>query len=63
MTGWLGSRRGPYEAEGAATVVISAKIESEIAVLSREERTDYLAAVGLQEAGLDRGTSYTGVPR
>jgi GTP-binding protein YchF len=41
-------------AEGAATVVISAKIESEIAVLSREERTDYLAAVGLQEAGLDR---------
>ena len=42
------------KAEGAATVVISAKIESEIAVLSREDRTDYLAAVGLQEAGLDR---------
>jgi GTP-binding protein YchF len=42
------------EAEGAASVVISAKIESEIAVLSREERADYLAAVGLQEAGLDR---------
>jgi ribosome-binding ATPase len=42
------------KAEGAATVVISAKIESEIAVLSRDERTDYLAAVGLQEAGLDR---------
>jgi GTP-binding protein YchF len=42
------------KAEDAATVVISAKIESEIAVLSREERTDYLAAVGLQEAGLDR---------
>ena len=42
------------KAEGAATVVISAKIESEIAVLSREERSDYLAAVGLQEAGLDR---------
>ncbi len=35
-------------------MVISAKIESEIAVLSREERSDYLAAVGLQEAGLDR---------
>ena len=33
---------------------ISAKIELEIAVLSREERSDYLAAVGLQEAGLDR---------
>src|SRR5690606_33312583 len=35
-------------------VVISAKIESEIAVLSREERKDYLEAVGLAEAGLDR---------
>jgi ribosome-binding ATPase len=42
------------KAEGAASVVISAKIESEIAVLSPDERTDYLAAVGLAEAGLDR---------
>src|SRR6202041_243277 len=42
------------KAEGAATVVISAKIESEIAVLSRDERSDYPAAVGLKEAGLDR---------
>jgi hypothetical protein len=42
------------KAEDAAIVVISAKIESEIAVLSREERSDYLSAVGLQEAGLDR---------
>ena len=42
------------EEEGAAAIVISAKIEAEIAVLSREERTDYLAAVGLKEAGLDR---------
>jgi ribosome-binding ATPase len=40
--------------QGAAAVVISAKIEAEIAVLSREERRDYLAAVGLHEAGLDR---------
>jgi ribosome-binding ATPase len=40
--------------EGAASVVISAKIESEIAVLSRGERSEYLAAVGLHEAGLDR---------
>ncbi len=40
--------------EGAVAVVISAKIESEIAVLSREERKDYLDAVGLKEAGLDR---------
>jgi len=40
--------------EGAASIIISAKIESEIAVLSRDERADYLAAVGLSEAGLDR---------
>jgi ribosome-binding ATPase len=40
--------------EGAAAIAISAKIESEIAVLAREERDDYLAAVGLREAGLDR---------
>jgi GTP-binding protein YchF len=42
------------KAEGAAAIVISAKIEAEIAVLSRAERSDYLAAVGLTEAGLDR---------
>jgi len=41
-------------AEGAASVVISAKIESEIAVLPPSERTDYLEAVGLREPGLDR---------
>jgi GTP-binding protein YchF len=42
------------KAEGAVSVVISAKIEAEIAVLSREERADYLGAVGLAEPGLDR---------
>ena len=40
--------------EDAAVVVISAKIEAEIAVLSRGEREDYLAAIGLKQAGLDR---------
>src|ERR1700674_208557 len=40
--------------EGAAAVVISAKIEAEIAVLSRDEREDYLVAIGLKQAGLDR---------
>lgn len=40
--------------EGAVAVVISAKIESEIAVLPREEREEYLGAVGLKEPGLDR---------
>ena len=34
--------------------MISAKIEAEIAVLSREERAEYLGAVGLTEPGLDR---------
>ncbi len=37
--------------EGAACVVISAKIEAEIAVLPPEERADYLAAIGLVGAG------------
>jgi ribosome-binding ATPase len=41
-------------AEGAAAIVISAKIEAEIALLGRDERNDYLAALDLKEAGLDR---------
>jgi len=45
---------GRAKEEGAVSVVISAKIESEIAVLSRAERADYLDAIGLQEPGLDR---------
>ena len=40
--------------EGAGCVVISAKIEAEIAVLSRAERAEYLAAIGLEEPGLNR---------
>jgi ribosome-binding ATPase len=42
------------KAEGAVAVVISAKIESEIAMLPPGERADYLEAVGLKETGLDR---------
>jgi ribosome-binding ATPase len=42
------------QAEGAACVVISAKIEAEIAVLSPHEREEYLAAIDLAEPGLDR---------
>ena len=42
------------KAEGAACVVISAKIEAEIAVLPASERDEFLAAVGLKEPGLDR---------
>ena len=40
--------------EGAAAVVVSAKIESEIAVLPQDEQKDYLKAVGLTEPGLNR---------
>ena len=42
------------QAEGAQAVVVSAKIESEIAVMPEEERRDYLEAVGLSEPGLNR---------
>ncbi|HLH50202.1 MAG TPA: redox-regulated ATPase YchF [Roseiarcus sp.] len=40
--------------EGAVAVVVSAKIESEIAVLPADEQKDYLEAVGLKEPGLNR---------
>ena len=40
--------------EGAQAVVISAKIESELALLENEERDEYMEAIGLEEPGLDR---------
>jgi ribosome-binding ATPase len=40
--------------EAAGLVVISAKIEAEIAVLPTVERAEYLAAIGLEEPGLER---------
>ena len=40
--------------EGAVAVVVSAKIESEIAVLPFADQADYLDAVGLAEPGLNR---------
>ncbi len=40
--------------EGAVAVVVSAKIESEIAILPPAEQADYLEAVGLSEPGLNR---------
>ncbi|HWK00298.1 MAG TPA: redox-regulated ATPase YchF [Xanthobacteraceae bacterium] len=42
------------KAEGAVSVVISAKIESEIAMLPAEDRAEFLKEVGLEEPGLDR---------
>jgi GTP-binding protein YchF len=40
--------------EGAVAVVVSAKIESEIAVMALEDQKDFLEAVGLEEPGLNR---------
>ncbi len=42
------------KAEGAAHVVISAKIESEFAGLAAEERAEFLKDMGLDEPGLNR---------
>ena len=40
--------------ENAVAVVVSAKIESEIAILPMADQQDYLDAVGLEEPGLNR---------
>ncbi|MFP3920457.1 MAG: redox-regulated ATPase YchF [Dichotomicrobium sp.] len=40
--------------EGAGVVVISAKIEAELAQLAPEEQAEYLAELGLEEPGLNR---------
>ncbi len=40
--------------EGARAVVVSAQIESEIAIMALEDQKDYLDAVGLDEPGLNR---------
>ena len=46
--------RSIADSEGAETVVICGKIESEIAALdTAEERVEFLEAVGLSESGLD----------
>lgn len=42
------------KAQGAGTVVISAAIEAEVAQLPDSEAGEYLQAMGLEEAGLDR---------
>ncbi len=42
------------KAEGAVSVVISAKIEAEFAGLPDEDRTEFLASMGLEEPGLNR---------
>lgn len=42
------------EAEGAQAVVVSAAIEAELVGMPQEDRTEYLAELGLTESGLTR---------
>ncbi len=42
------------EAEGAVSVVISAKIEAEFAGLPADDRQEFLSSMGLEEPGLNR---------
>jgi GTP-binding protein YchF len=42
------------KAEGARAVVISARVEEEIAQLPNDERQDFLDSIGLKEPGLNR---------
>jgi GTP-binding protein YchF len=46
--------KGQAAKEGAAVAVVSAKIESEIALLPQAEQEAYLEAIGLSEPGLSR---------
>ncbi|ALJ91155.1 redox-regulated ATPase YchF [Thermus aquaticus] len=46
--------RARAEQEGAEVVVVSAKLEAELAELSEEEARELLAAYGLKESGLKR---------
>jgi ribosome-binding ATPase len=42
------------EEQGAEVVVISAQVEAELAELETEERSEYLASLGLERSGLER---------
>lgn len=46
--------RQAAQKEGAEVVVVSAKVEEELAQLEEEERTMFLNELGLESAGLDR---------
>lgn len=51
----ISAKAAEYVAQqGASSVVISAKIEAEVAVLDEEERNVFLQDLGLEETGLAR---------
>ncbi|MEX2657079.1 MAG: redox-regulated ATPase YchF [Balneolales bacterium] len=56
---FVSSVREHAQSESAETVVACAKIESEIAELNEEERSAFLAALDLEESGLNRLISAT----
>lgn len=51
---YLTALRAAVKGEHAEVVPFSAKIEAELAELSTEERTEFLASLGIESAGLDR---------
>ncbi|NNK64368.1 MAG: redox-regulated ATPase YchF [Gemmatimonadetes bacterium] len=52
---WVGALREAVEAQGAGeVVVICSAIESELAELEPDEKTEFLHDLGLEEPGLDR---------
>ena len=51
---YLTALRAAVAGEHAQVVPFSAKIESELAELSAEERSEFLASLGIESAGLDR---------
>lgn len=50
----LGQVRAHAEREGAQVAVVSARLEAELGELEAAERQEFLAAVGLDEPGLER---------
>jgi len=51
---FVGMVRERAQAEGAGMLVLCGRIEAEIAELATEEKTEFLADLGLAESGLDR---------
>lgn len=49
---WVEQVRAIAATEGAEMVVVSAQVESELVELPEEERADFLAALGVEEGGL-----------
>lgn len=51
---WLAELKACVDAEGAEMIVISARIEEEIAQLDEADRKEYLKELGIKESGLDQ---------